>query len=168
MPKVKNTMQVTWVADFSTLNLIDASINKVVEEDIRETLEAAKDYIDEHWSPNSPSDPGNPPAVVTGELRESIKVDRRDNLGKFASRNNASTWSLRVEAEYGAALEFGRPEINLAPRPFLRPAMNHVKGQLGSRVRTFLQFMKPRRVYTVLNPFSAQSVYIDDEIEGLG
>jgi hypothetical protein len=57
------------------------------------------------------SSPGNPPAVDTDHLRESIQVE---NAGPLTSYVN-------VHASYGLPLEVGTRHI--APRPFLAPAM---------------------------------------------
>jgi hypothetical protein len=140
-----NMMRVVWKTDTKALNLLDNSISALTSESIRETLENRKQYIQDHWSETSPSSPGNPPALVTGALDASLKVIRRDKGGKFATSSNAVSWALTVESEYGAAQEFGRPEINLAPRPFLRPAMKNAESILGKSITTKLQF--------VLNPF---------------
>ena len=61
-----------------------------------------------------PSRPGEPPAVQTGELKNSI----------VHQREAARSWSVTVGAEYGVHLEFGTP--NMAARPFLRPAVHKI------------------------------------------
>lgn len=58
------------------------------------------------------SAPGEPPAVLTGTLKNSIRA--------VAEGDGAMVWMVRVGTEYGAILEFGSAKI--APRPFMRPA----------------------------------------------
>lgn len=65
----------------------------------------------------SPSPPGEPPAVVTGNLRNSI-------LAKAGS-DGSREWWVRVGAEYGVYLEFGTAKM--AARPFMRPAAERVR-----------------------------------------
>lgn len=61
-----------------------------------------------------PSEPGRPPAVVTGRLRGSVTWRLgEDALGLYADIGTA--------VEYGLYLELGT--IYMAPRPFLRPAL---------------------------------------------
>jgi len=59
------------------------------------------------------SAPGEPPAVATGRLRQSIKSSietEDDNLVGYVG----------TDMEYGKELEYGRH--NMAPRPWLRPS----------------------------------------------
>lgn len=66
------------------------------------------------------SAPGEAPAVDTGNLKSSIKKRRVGNM----------VWEVYVGQEaskYGTALEFGSPRRRLAPRPFLRPALEAVR-----------------------------------------
>lgn len=108
------------------------------------TQEAAMDIVADirgSWSGQSPSSPGNPPAVVTGELDRSIKVkEGRDIAGRFATTDNAVSYAIVVESDYGAALEFGDPSKNLAPRPFLRPAIFRFKNKIGRKFSSVFRF----------------------------
>lgn len=67
---------------------------------------------------SSPSSPGEPPGVVTGELKDSIRA-------VF----NGESWSIEVGAEHGLPLEFGTE--NIEPRPFLTPVMHEWEQKLG-------------------------------------
>lgn len=62
-----------------------------------------------------PSYPGEPPAVRTGFLRDSVS-------GTQASAQLEA--EIEVEAYYGILLEFGTEKI--APRPFVRPAVHRL------------------------------------------
>jgi len=57
------------------------------------------------------SAPGEPPGVVTGRLKNSIKAVRIRHL----------QWEVRVEEPHGKHLEFGTARMKA--RPFLRPAV---------------------------------------------
>lgn len=62
---------------------------------------------------HTPSKPGDPPNRDTAQLDTSIVTEGNpDRLSADASANTP----------YAAALEFGSPENNLEPRPYMRPA----------------------------------------------
>lgn len=67
-----------------------------------------------NMSSSSPSSPGSPPAVVTGNLKNSSSVGMRDE----------NTAEFRVGAEYILPLEFGSATV--APRPSVVPAVEAV------------------------------------------
>lgn len=67
------------------------------------------------------SQPGYPPNIDTGTLLNSIQAVR---LGKYSAATN-------VNAEHGVGLEYGDPSSNLAPRPFLLPAVERTVQKLG-------------------------------------
>jgi len=71
-----------------------------------------------NMSANSPSAPGETPAVVTGNLKNSSSVGMR----------NESTAEFRVGADYIDDLEFGT--INMAARPSIVPAIDAVAKSL--------------------------------------
>jgi hypothetical protein len=89
----------------------------------------------ESWSPDAPSAPGSPPAVVTGNLDKSIQVERqgRDLEGKFVSGKNAAKWAVIVGEKYGATLEHGGG--NILPRPFVLPAAMAVSENMADAYR---------------------------------
>ncbi len=67
-----------------------------------------------NMSSSSPSSPGSPPAVVTGNLKNSSSVGMRDE----------STAEFRVGADYADDLEFGT--MDMAARPSVAPAIEAV------------------------------------------
>lgn len=70
------------------------------------------------------SAPGEPPAVVTGNLKNSIQ----------AKREKMRVWAVLVASEYAAALEFGHRQRGggfTSPRPYLRPAVWSVINSFG-------------------------------------
>lgn len=86
---------------------------------LQKTGDAIETHVQQHWSASSPSSPGNPPAVVTGELKNSIRVVRM----------SARHYRVVVLAEHGLYLEFGTSRM--APRPFLTPAVEAVKPRMA-------------------------------------
>ena len=64
----------------------------------------------------SPSQPGQPPRVLHGLLRNSIS--HRTEL-----RRGSITIYVGANTKYARALEFGNPKGHLKPRPYLRPAL---------------------------------------------
>ena len=76
-------------------------------------------YSNNKTTPHHPSLPGNPPAVDSGNLRESIRYEIH-NEGKTVYGIVGDTLQ---EDKYGEDLEYGTSDGKLAPRPWLRPAM---------------------------------------------
>ena len=131
MPKGLAT---TWLVDTSGLDFIDRTAPEIVDQAVKQTVEEVAQDIKQNWSESSPSAPGQPPAIVTGYLDSTIRVLRRDALGRFATVQNAKVWTIRAEAEYAMALEFGNPVTGAAPRPFLRPAIERATELLGKNL----------------------------------
>lgn len=65
----------------------------------------------------NPSKPNNPPHVLSGLLRASI------NHKVMGRKKSGVTVRIGAWRPYARALEFGNPKGNLAPRPYLRPAI---------------------------------------------
>lgn len=63
------------------------------------------------------SAPGDPPAVNTGRLRQSIT----------ALKISPGHWRVGTNVEYAIVLEFG--SRRMAPRPFMRPAADREREQ---------------------------------------
>ena len=61
------------------------------------------------------SAPGEPPAVLTGQLRASFQT----------WRHGRDAWAVGPAAEHGLYLELGTRKM--APRPFLKPALERVR-----------------------------------------
>lgn len=141
----ENMLTVGWRLNTSVLDFYNANAKAVLIEATRMTVDSIKADIQSSWSGESPSEPGTPPATVSGYLNDSIKVIRRDSAGRFSVLDSAVAWTLTVESEYGAAQEYGRPEINLAPRPYLRPALARANTILKQNVIQSFKFMEQRR-----------------------
>ena len=81
----------------------------------------------ENMSPDSPSEPGQPPAVVTGRLRASI-THRLEGGGNEAE----TTGYVGTNVEYAKWLEFGTSKME--PRPFLTPALELHRGEIRTLI----------------------------------
>lgn len=84
----------------------------VREEAIRSMVQDPKSGVHYRGNPNRSSAPGESPARQTGALIASIEVFA--DAPRLAARVNAGS-------DHAAAMEFGTE--NIAPRPFLRPAL---------------------------------------------
>lgn len=131
-----NMMSMRFIADTSGVDYLLKHADEMADAGAYEAVTGIYDYIRANWSSESPSSPGNPPAMVTGYLDQSIKVEKRDALGRFASAGKAISWVIRVEAEYALALEFGNDATNLKARPFFHPAVKAIENQLGIHITT--------------------------------
>lgn len=132
-------MQAVMRLSTAGLDYLFVQADKIAGDGTREVLEGIGQDIKDNWSPESPSDPYTPPAVVSGYLDNSVKMERRDAAGRFASFGKAVTWLLRIEADYGIALEFGQPERGLIERPFFMPAVYRAEDKLGVVLTTEFQ-----------------------------
>lgn len=109
--------------DFSGLNRIENMLPHNVEKSVRKVAQAVIADINASWSSSSPSDNGAPPAVVSGNLRDSITdAQARDELGHFTA-----AWKISVEADYAGYLE----PPGWLNRPFLLPALERAEQHLG-------------------------------------
>lgn len=70
-----------------------------------------------NFSSESPSQPGDPPGVDTGNLKNSVIAEPVTEL----------SWVVKIGAEYGSHLEYGTHNddgsTRMAARPFVRPAV---------------------------------------------
>ena len=80
------------------------------------------------------SAPGEAPARDTGHLGQTTTF----NLINVSEASNASVAEVVVSAEYALALEFGREDGSIAPRPFVRPAFAKNKKAITDEVRKAL------------------------------
>jgi len=110
---------------------LDAAIDKTMSE----STDSIINRIRYNWSASVPSNPGEPPAVVTGNLDGSVTKDStgRDSLGQFSKGSDIVQWYIRVTADYANALEYGDSSKNLAPRPFVAPALLEEQDDIGNK-----------------------------------
>jgi hypothetical protein len=94
--------------------------------------------------PHTPetSKPGDPPFLVTGNLRRNIESeDARSGWGEFISRVGPGG----TAAVYGAALELGYAEGRLLPRPYLRPAFDSELKEIQAMIGEAMKKTSERR-----------------------
>ena len=136
-------IRMTFRKDVTRLDRLDEQIlpraARITEEVADEVIQDIRD----NWSASSPSSPGEPPAVVTGRLNASLSARRRDERGRFTRAGATDVVEVSVTAgtEYAAALEYGYSPRNLAPRPFLRPAVVRAARRLKDHYRHIFRFI---------------------------
>ena len=115
-----------------------ARVARAVEEElaagVAESAEELRNEIrDGLQTGPSPSQPGEPPTDRSGSLTDSIQVHTEESGLRATVRSNL---------DYAAYLEFGT--INMAARPFMRPALE--------RARPRITEIMARAVRLALNP----------------
>jgi len=73
-----------------------------------------------NFSTKSPSDPGDPPGVDTGNLKNNT----------IAQPDGPDAWAVVVGPDYGLHLEYGTE--NMAARPFMLPAFERTTHSIPS------------------------------------
>lgn len=136
-------MTVVFRQDFSGLNALDRTVPINAGKACKNVAQRAVDEIRNNWSPESPSAPGEPPAMVTGYLDSTVEAENqgRNALGQFASGDSATSYVVRVKAPYADFLEHGTRKME--PRPFLLAAVmragdslpDEFKGVISARIR---------------------------------
>jgi hypothetical protein len=96
-----------------------------MDDDIKSSMRStARGEPDQLARSGSRSLPGHPPAVQTATLIGSVfseaKEDKEGVFGVVGSR----------DAVYAKAMEFGFEPKNLAPRPWLFPAFERIRGKV--------------------------------------
>ena len=100
------------------------SAEKLKEEIVKSITtgsKSGKSYTRNGMSHQS-SAPGQPPANDTGELVDSMVVEKRKNYSL-----------LKINADYAGYLEYGTSKMR--PRPFIFPAINRIKKKLMSMIK---------------------------------
>jgi len=87
-------------------------------------------YAKENMTPESPSAPGEPPAVVTGTLRASITHRVEDEDGEAVGY-------VGTNVHYAQPLEFGTSKM--AARPFLFPALEKNRDKVVAAIKEELE-----------------------------
>jgi len=75
------------------------------------------------------SAPGEAPATDTGNLVNSA----------YTKKLGQADYETGFTAEYAAHLEFGAPNAHIAPRPYLRPAVEAVRDAFMSAIRRIVE-----------------------------
>lgn len=123
----------TFRSDMRNLDRLEREVPRRVSTAVKRAAEDGAEFLHANWSAISPSDPGNAPAIVTGELDRSVTVDQqgRNLLGQFARSEGVESWSLRVTADHGQYLE----PPGWLDRPFFQPAIDFVMSQFDDYFR---------------------------------
>jgi hypothetical protein len=112
---------------------------RVADATTREIAQYIVEDIRSSWSAQSPSNVGSPPAVDTGNLDSSVKLERtgRDERGRFANAANTAVHFVRIDTtqgsnpggrgQYAAALE----DPDYFNRPYMRPAVERAAEHFG-------------------------------------
>lgn len=114
-------------SDTRRLDAIVSHRARNTDEALGEVTTLIVQHMKTHWSASSPSAPGEPPAVDTGTLANSIE-------GKPHIRGR--TWHI-TGVEYGEFLEFGTPRM--AARPFIYPAVHAVRRKLKDEFKRLVR-----------------------------
>lgn len=113
---------------------IEKKYKKAIDVSTRVGADYVAQDIKNGWSATSPSREGARPAIDTGNLDSSIKVERtgRDELGRYADANNTKAHYVSMDTskgsdprgrgQYTQALEEGT--FRMGARPFIQNAMN--------------------------------------------
>jgi HK97 gp10 family phage protein len=120
-------LSVRFKADLSGLNAVEANVPRNAAKAVKNLADRVVEEIRASWSPESPSSPGSPPAIVTGTMDRSVMTEKqgRDVFGRFAGQD-ALSWAVRVNAvnkrgaSYPRFLEYGTRKMEA--RPFLMDA----------------------------------------------
>lgn len=113
--------------DLRKLTQLRFGVKDLGESTARACAEIMAEHIRANWSGYVPprSRPGQPPAIDTGNLDESIELMRRSVTGQGV------TWIVRANpqvAPYAELLEYGTRMM--AARPFMRPAAETARKQI--------------------------------------
>lgn len=124
-------------------NKVQIGVGQLVSTRLRLCAIMTHRYMQTHMTPRPagaggrrhvPSQPGQPPAVNTGNLRSDIMWELDNGTSSQATGTDKGATRARIgvtkKTIYGLYLELGAPKRNLKPRPWMRPALNAVLRQL--------------------------------------
>ncbi|MFP4323771.1 MAG: hypothetical protein ACLFTK_15055 [Anaerolineales bacterium] len=107
--------------DTARLDALHEAADSLRQAWARQMAERLVVHIAEAWSSSTPAAPGDPPAIDTGALAASIRLEP-----------TPQGYRVGTPLIYGAWLEFGTREM--AARPWLRPALEAVRAEARSLV----------------------------------
>lgn len=126
-------LQVRIKRDLRGLDKMERDVPPRVNAAVKGAAEALAQDIMDNWSPNSPSPEGQPPAIKTGNLDSSVKVEPtgRDEQGRFATTADAKVWFVQIKTSEGDDPQ-GRGEYagiveEKNNRPYVEPAIARVR-----------------------------------------
>lgn len=115
--------------DTRRMDLIEERLPGNVSAKAREAAQAVVADINANWYPTSPSPRGGPPAVKTGELKDSVELKARDTRGRFSRPGSGDVigYSIVYHARHAGILE-----SEYLDRAFLGPALERMAPNLGT------------------------------------
>lgn len=128
MPTIVTTVTVNRFPQL--IDRMRRQIENAVEETAKEIEQRIKlGMMEPHsgrwYGKHRASAPGEMPAAETGNLVNSIQTDP----------DGDATWAVWTGVEYAVHLEYGAPNANIAPRPFMRPATADAADGFERRLR---------------------------------
>ena len=119
--------------DTRRLDILEREFPNRIDASLHSAAEALVLDIRSNWSPTSPSDPGSPPAILTGNMDSAVKAESqgRDDRGRFQGPD-AKVWYVTIKTSQGEN-PLGRGEYAAEvdqTRPFIEPALDRVARQL--------------------------------------
>ena len=111
-----------------------AKVKSATKRGITKACIIVESYAKENMSPESPSIPGEPPAVVSGLLRASISHHVEDEEQEVAGYVGTRA------VKYARPLEFGTSRM--AARPFMFPALENNRGKVVEAIKEELEAAK--------------------------
>lgn len=124
-------------SDLSGMDRADRKIMNGAREGSRTVAQAIVTDIRGSWSSSSPSDPGGPPAKVSGDLDSTVRASQQDERGRFASAENAVIWSVaagdpnRRTGTHPDGVNYARILEEDMNRPFMLPAIERAANYFG-------------------------------------
>lgn len=100
--------------DKSLLESYEREVVRRANRALRRIAEEAQREIVTGFNPQSPAPPGEPPGVVSGDLRASL----------HAYPGGALEWVVAAGVPYAVGLEYGT--LRMAARPFFLPAVERI------------------------------------------
>ena len=113
--------------DFTRLDQLNRDTPGKADQVIRKIAFDLEADTKNNFSDTSPSAPGDPPGIVTGNLKASVQASKIEDM----------KWQVVVGAEYGTDLEFGTRFM--AARPFVRPAIRRVVDTIPGELKAAIE-----------------------------
>lgn len=107
-----------------------AQVKRATKRGITKACLIVEAYAKENMTPESPSSPGEPPAVVTGTLRASI-------THRVEDEDSEAVGYVGTNVQYAQPLEFGTSKM--AARPFLFPALEKNREKVVAAIKEELE-----------------------------
>ncbi len=118
----------TVIVNTDVLDRISGQAAGKAEQVLQKLAEETEVIIKDSFSPESPSAPGDPPGVDSGNLKNGIIAEPGEE---------PNTWVVHDQVEYGVHLEYGTEKM--AARPWLLPAVEQVAANAPEKLIKVIQ-----------------------------